>query len=105
MRFPGFIGGSNTSQSLTADSEKSVNLYVEPSQGQSAKSPAGLMPTPGFSRWAQVTADVKSRGSLVADARAFAVIGGGFYEFTSAGAFTRHGSVPQDSNPAQLVYN
>jgi hypothetical protein len=104
-RFPGFIGGSNSTQSRTADAERTVNLFVEPLQAQSVKSPAWLMPAPGFSRWAQTAADVHSRGGIVADGRGFCVIGAGFYEATAAGILTKLGTVVQDAFPAQLVYN
>lgn len=103
-RFPGFVGGSNTAQSLIANAEKTVNLFVQPSQSQAVKSPACLLGTPGFSRWSTV-GNVKSRGGVVADGRAFAVIGGGLYEFDRNGVATLRGAVPQDANPAQLVYN
>lgn len=102
--FPGFIGGSNTSQSLVADAERTVNLFVEPMQSRGAPYPAALFPTPGFETWATV-ADVGSRCYFVANGRFFAVIGGGFYEFSSTGVATRYGTVTQDSNPAQMAYN
>lgn len=105
--WPGFIGGSNTSQAWILDAEKTVNLFVEPAQAKAAKNGAALLPTPGFSAWAPGNAitEVGSRGSIVADGRLFWVIGGGLYEFSSTAVATRLGTVAQDSNPAQLVYN
>jgi hypothetical protein len=102
--FPGFIGGSNTPQSLIADAERSVNLYVESANAPNAKAPLALYPTPGFKAWSAV-GDVGARGAIVADGRLFFVIGGGLYEFTAGGVATKRGTMLQDSNPAQLVYN
>lgn len=105
-KWPGFIGGSNTPQSLIADSERTVNLYVESTQSQAAANAAALFPTPGFTRWSTTgVTDVGARAACVANGRVFFVIGGGFYEFDVTGAGTRYGDVLQDSNPAQLVYN
>lgn len=103
-RWPGFIGGSNTTQSLIADCEDTVNLYVEKIQSPGARHEAALLPTPGFRSWSTVT-DVGSRCFFVANGRLFAVIGSGFYEFTSTAGFTKHGTVAQDGNPAQMVFN
>jgi hypothetical protein len=103
-RFPGFIGGSNTSQSLIADAERTVNLYVQSAQSQAAKSPSGLFPTPGFTRWANV-ADVGGRALVNANQRLFGIQGNGFYEFSSTGVPTKIGTVLQDSNPAQFAFN
>lgn len=101
----GFLGGSNTTQSPIADSQRSVNLFNEPSQSRDAKSPGWLMPSPGFTRWGGTAADVRTRGALVADGRAFVVIGSGFYELSGLGVATKWGAVVQDTNPAYLVYN
>src|SRR3990167_6155578 len=49
MRFPGFVGGSYTADSLSADLERSVNLYPEPIQSGAGKSPAALRSRPGLS--------------------------------------------------------
>lgn len=103
-RWPGFIGGSDTAQSLIADSERTVNLYVEPLP-RSGINEAALFPTPGFQSWGVSLGDVGTRGGIYADGRLFFVIGAGFYEFSSAGVATKHGTVALDANPAQLVYN
>lgn len=102
-RWTGFVGGSHTSQSLIASCERTVNLYVE-TLGRNAKAEAALFQTPGFQAW-QTVADIDGRGAVVANGRLFWVIGGGFYEFSSTGVATKHGTVAQDANPAQLIYN
>lgn len=103
-QWPGFIGGSNTAQSLIADAERTVNLYVEKSQSQGARAPQALYPTPGFQQFVTV-ADAVSRALREADGRLFAVIGPSFYEILSTGVAIKRGTVVQDTNPAQLVYN
>lgn len=105
-RFPGFVGGSNTSQSLIAESERTVNLYVESTQAQSAKSPSGLMPVPGFNRWSAAgVTEVGARGAIVANGRLLFVIGGKLYEFSATGVPTFRANVAQDANPAQPIWN
>lgn len=105
-QFPGFCGGSNTSQSLTADAEKSVNLFIEPTQSKYAKNPAGiLVPTPGFTQWSTSVQDIGSRALKAANGRLFEVKGAGFYEYSATGIPTKWGTVAQDSNPAQIVFN
>lgn len=103
MRWPQFIGGSNTSQSLIASCERTVNLYVE-KLPRSGKNEAALFQTPGFQAW-QTVADLGGRGAVVANGRLFWVIGAGFYEFSSTAVPTKWGTVAQDANPAQLIYN
>lgn len=98
--FPGFIGGSGQAQSLIADGERTVNLYLE----VTARQPA-LLPTPGFSPWSAAVADIGGRAALVADGRLFKVIGTGLYEYDTNGNATLRGTIASDANPAQLVYN
>jgi hypothetical protein len=107
MRFPGFVGGSNTVQSLTADSEETINLYIEKMQSEAAANVAALFPTPGFRRWtpASIVPDVGGRGALFANGRLFFVMGAGFYEFDINGVPTKRGTVALDANPAQIVFN
>lgn len=100
----GFIGGSNTLPSVTADNERTVNLYVEQAQAQGAKNQAALYGTPGFRMWSTV-ADAGGRALAKADGRLFAVIGSGLYEFSTTGVATKHGTVGQDAHKAFLIYN
>lgn len=104
MKFPGFVGGSYTPQSLTLDAEETINLYVERSQSEGAENVAALLPTPGFTRWSAV-ADVGGRGACVANGRLFFVMGGGVYEFDINGTATRRATVAIDANPAQIIFN
>lgn len=103
-KWPGFVGGSNTTQSLIADAERTVNFYVERIESKAAPNEAALLPTPGFQSWSSV-ADVGARGAFVANGRLFYVIGAGLYEFDSNGVSTKRGTVAIDANPAQMAYN
>jgi hypothetical protein len=109
-RWPGFIGGSNATQSATLDAEQTINMYVEHAQSDGAANRSGLFPTPGFSMWkaGSTVADVGARAALVASGRLFKVFGSGLYEFDENGTPTkRNAALPMavDQNPAQLVYN
>lgn len=103
--WPGFIGGSGTTQSLIFDGESTINYYVEERQGDPrAVGGRGLFPSPGFAKWTTVS-DVGGRAALVANGRFFMVLGGGLYEFDLNGIPTKRGTVTQDSYPAQIIYN
>jgi hypothetical protein len=108
-RWQGFIGGSNVSQSLIADCERTVNLYIETAQSEGAKSPKGLFATPGFQRWtggaASGVANVGGRASLYANGRLFQLWGFGFYEIMADGTCTLRGAIAQDANPGQMIFN
>jgi hypothetical protein len=101
--YPQFVGGSYTAQSPIAYDARTVNWYVERSEGQSTD--AALYPTPGVEAWA-VSTDAPGRGGvLVHKGLAYAVVGSKFGLITSGGAFTVLGSVVVDDNPATLCTN
>jgi len=103
MKYPGFIGNSDESQSVIADCEFTMNWYFE-QLPKGGKNSGALYPTPGFSEWLSVT-DIGLRAGLEINGRVFAVVGGGFYELFSSATSTRWGAVVQDSNPAQISAN
>lgn len=103
-KFPGFINGSNATQSITADAERTVNLYVEKMTSEAAANGTALFPTPGFASWSTV-ADVGARGFCIAAGRLFGIVGPSLYEFFADGTNTKRGTVAQDANPAQIIYN
>ncbi len=104
--WPAFVGGSAQSVSPAFQNARTVNFFVEHAQSDGAKSPAALLPTPGFQSWATVP-DSVGRGAYFESAsqRLFIVVGGTLYEFDVNGTATNRGSVKQDANPAQIVYN
>ncbi len=102
-RFPSFVGGSYPANSSLV-SQRTTNLYVEQNQEAGAENASMLCPTPGFRAWSAV-ADINDRGAVTAAGRMFRVIGAGFYEFFDDTTSTKWGTVAQDANPAQLVFN
>jgi hypothetical protein len=104
MRYRGFCGGSAQAASLAFQNERTMNWFVERAQGDGAKSPAVLLPTPGFQRWA-LSANVGGRAAIFADGRLFFVMGGKFCEYDVNGTETIWGSVAQDGNLGQIAYN
>lgn len=105
MRWPAFVGASHTGASLTADAERTVNLYVERAESKGARNADGiLLPTPGFSRWSS-SPQLGGRAMAFVDGRLFAVMGQRFEEYSATGTRTEWGTVTADGNQAQLVYN
>lgn len=103
-QLPGWIGGSATTESLTADGESTVNLYVEKMQSEAAANGGALFPCPGFAVWSTV-ADVGARALTVANGRLFGVMGAALYEWDVNGTATLRGALLVDANQAQLVFN
>lgn len=101
--YKGFIGASNTSQSILASCEQTFNWYFEPLP-QFGKNYGALYPSPGFSTFATTT-DVNTRGGLTINGRTFAIIGPTLYEVDANGVTTNRGTMAQDANPAQITAN
>ena len=105
MRYQGFCGPSNPSQSILADCERSVNFFLERIEAGAAPFDLALYPTPGQFPWIRTT-DVSTRAIEEVSGRTFAVVGGGFWElFPLTQGATRRGAVSQDANPATISYN
>lgn len=104
MKWPAFIGGSFQPQSGTADNSRTVNLYVEPSQGEGATVPAMLLPTPGVDE-ISAAAVGPGRAHLFQDGREFAIMGHRLYEIDGAGTMTNRGTVGTDNRPATITTN
>ena len=102
--YPQFIGGSNQSQSVIADGEQTMNLYVEQITVANAAPKVALYPTPGEQTFLTVP-DIGTRAGLGVHDRTFTVVGGGFYEDFGTMTATKWGPVAQDSNLAQIVTN
>lgn len=104
MQYRGFCGGSYTSQSLLADAEMTMNWYPEQIESPYGKARMVMYPTPGFSNFA-TTSTLGGRAMATMNGRTFAIMGGSFGEVFSTQSFTPYGSVNQDSNPGQIVFN
>lgn len=101
-KYPGFIGGSSRSQSIIADVERTINLYVEELQG--GRNQYALYPTPGFLT-AYTLPQVGTRALFSMNQRTFAVVGTRLYELFSDFTYAERGTVAQDSYPATISYN
>lgn len=108
MKYPGFIGGSYTSQSVVTDAERTMNWYVERSESENAPNRLSLYPCPGYQSFltaGQVT-DIGWRALKVAGSRVFGIVGTGFYEIFANGLVTKAATaVTQDANLATISYN
>ena len=104
MQWPGFCGGSSPGMSPIQDAERTINLFVERSEGKGAKSAQALLSTPGYTSWGTGATTVGGRGLCVANGRLFALIGNTLWEYPSNGVAISRGTVASDGNPAQLVY-
>jgi hypothetical protein len=105
-RYEGFISGSNPSQSRIADSEQTMNLYVEPIASAGATAKAALYPSPGFRAQISTVADVNARALFDMRDRTFGVVGGSYVElFPLLRSATLRAAVAQDGRLAQIVSN
>ena len=115
MKYPGFIGGSNENQAITADQQRTINWYVEPTKAPGSPSEAVLLPTPGVNFLANANPDTLTartteflapgRAHFFEDGREFAVIGTTLFEIGKARAMTSRGTVAADENPATISTN
>lgn len=79
MEYQGFIGGSYTVQSISADCQRCVNLYPQTDESGAGKSRTILLSTPGLKRIADLTATNTgpTRGTYTSSkGRLFSVVGG-----------------------------
>ena len=100
----GFCGPSYTAQSPLADAERSVNLYPEPQESQTALSPMALYLTPGLRTFATLPQG-PVRGVFGQSARCLAVGGMNLYDVSSAGTVTNRGAMAFDSTIATMITN
>ncbi len=106
MKYAGFVNGSNTLASTTADCERTVNWYkeiIDPGTGpEDAK--AYLAPTPGIEPFIAL-AQGPVRALFAQDGRVFAVGGAGFFEMFASHTAIYWGVVANDSRPASIFSN
>jgi hypothetical protein len=105
MLYPGFIGGTDVSQSSLANGERTMNWYVERLASPNAAAQLVLYPTPGVETVATLATQAAGRGHFFEDGREFAVIGTSFIEIDINGTTTVYGTVAVDANPATISTN
>ncbi len=103
MKYPGFLGGSDTRFSRNINAEQTVNWLPE-LQKANAKSGLALLNTPGVSVFARGrTGPV--RAMFAQDGRAFFIASNTLYEVFAGKLVTIRGTVAQDGNPATIHTN
>lgn len=105
MVLPGLVGPSYLSASPAADPAECINWLVEAMPDANAKSNARLMPTPGFTAFANLPPGPIRAAFKTPDDRIFVVSGFNFYEVDSAGSSTVRGTVAVDGFPATISFN
>lgn len=91
----GFCGGSYISQSVTADCERTMNLYPEIVESQGGASAATLYCTPGLKLFANLPGS-QNRGAFTINGRTFSVADAILYEVFADGTFNVLGNVGND---------
>lgn len=105
MRYPGFLGPSNTNRTVNADSERSINLYPEILDAGTPRARVVQHGTPGLRVFVQM-GNAPVRALFSQDGRTFAVAGHGFYELFAGGtAILRSNDLAEDGNPATICSN
>jgi hypothetical protein len=99
--FPGFVGPTYKTRFGVADAERCVNLFPEIVEVPNGKNQLSLVPTPGATTFA-TSSNSHGRGIFHQDGRGFTVIGGIFYEFTSAGILVDYGPVDVNNHPVTI---
>lgn len=106
MKYPGFIGPTYQSRTLSLDAQRTVNLYPEIDETGNGKNVAALLGTPGLHVWGTLPA-TPVRGLWAGDNRLFAAGGTKLYEVNSSGTATEKGTIANDAGntPVQMFPN
>jgi hypothetical protein len=97
----GIVGGSYQSESVNADAQATVNLYVEHDESGAGKSEFQLYPRPGLTVFS-VCGNGPQRASINANKRFFEVSGDTLYEVFTDGTNAIIGVVGNDGQPASM---
>ena len=106
-RYPGFVFGSDPSQSPLADPQRTINWYPEPIQAPGVPSSAVLYPTPGWRTYAD-TGYIGCRALYAIDGQCYAVVGAGLFGLAEDHSVTQLNSsqlMAVDDNPAQMTWD
>jgi len=98
------VGGSYQERSLWFDAQRTINLY--PVQDKEGQDVSALYGTAGLSLFNTIGVGEAYRGNYsCANGRAFAVVGGGFYEILSNGTSVAIGSLLSNTGAVSIVEN
>jgi len=104
MLWPEFFGPTNRALSPIADDEETINLYLQPRDAGSPKSPVGMFGTPGCTPFWRLP-DAPVRAAFQQDGRQFAVAGSTFYELFADGTFDDYPFTPTSIEGATISSN
>jgi hypothetical protein len=96
--FP-FVGGSFSGRSPAFDCQRTINLYFEPNESGSARSPGMLIGTPGLSVWSALAGNGVRALLKFSETVAIAVVGATVYRLTTAGVATAFPGTVDAANP------
>jgi hypothetical protein len=99
-----FIGPSNQTASIAADSQRTLNLYSELVSPPGRRPVWALFRTPGR-KLLQTLPDAPIRGEFSINGRMFAAAGSGFYELLTPTSYILRGAIPTGSTPVYMADN
>lgn len=105
--FKGFVGAAYEADSLLADAQSAINLYVEGIESGDGQNVAYLRETPGLALAVALPAGLGEaiRGIWVGENRLFVVSGSVLYEVFSDNTYSSIGDVGDDGLPVQIFPN
>ena len=105
-QYPGFVYGSNESQSPWADLERTMNWYPEPNHSPASPYPASLYPCPGQQDYVTVS-DINCRALFAMAGRCYAVMGSHVYKVldTNSASIVTGGTVTNAPDMANIASN
>src|SRR5208337_1891474 len=98
------VGPDYTSQSVTADIQKTENMYLESIESGQGKAQLVLYPTPGLKILCTLPAgNCRRNGSLAINGRMFQAAGNQVYEIFANGTFTARFTIANDNLPVSMA--
>ncbi len=106
MKYNGFVGPAYTHQALQVSAQTCVNLYLESTENM-GKAPFILLPTPGYTEFADVTNGVGGTRGLFysTQGKLYAVRGQSISEVSSTGIVINLGSLDTTTGPVSIAEN
>src|SRR5262245_49447434 len=103
-RLNGFVGPTYESMSLTADAQRTLNLYPEQMQSGSGKNRYVLHGTPGLQPWVTMP-EAPIRGMFGGEVSLYVVAGSSLYSVSQGGSWSSFGAVGGGSGIARIILN
>ena len=104
MRYPGFLGGSNTNRTMNVDAERTINFYPEIVDGGTPKSKIVLHGTPGHVPFV-ICGTGPVRCAWYEDGRMFVISGNRLFEVFQSQTIVLRGQVASDGKLASISSN